>query len=462
MPTWIKNVLKKTIKSILFKYIIIFLVTMIITIVLGVNFYAFWVVIIGLLAGIFGVFVPIVEKIAEKMEYKIPPFMQTLPLSVKRGIFIVCFGILLGIIVVFFITQKIEKIDDSSDINDEEEIYEITVLDDIEYYANVGDIISININVITPDSYKHETTPFVLYSGYFDEEQWMWTQFGSFGLSAGEGNYCLHIDTRLLGLPTGRYMIAFDLFKSSSYSEGRSLASARVLLDLNGEGICYSDDIIDRNVITYEKITDIFVIGGVAYEYDSEALILDNVENDDLEKISRCKNLKFLQITGDNITDLEPLEHMYSLESLYISSKNLEDITPIGELINLKNLSIGGSQINGMGFSGKLSDISSIENLINLETLSISDCQVEDIKAVKRLSKLTLLWIYKTPVRDITPLAELIMLKDLRLHNNNISNVSVLENLKELEYLTLTGNPIVEEQLVRLQKKLPNCDILYR
>lgn len=461
MFTQIKDFIKRIIQSILFKYMIAFLLSMVITIVLGINFYIFWVVVIGFLSGIFGVFVPIVEKIADKMKYEIPPFLENLSLDVKRGIIIVCFGILAGSIFVFLAKQEPKKISDSSN-NSEEENFEITVLNDVEYSVNVGEIISININIRTPESYKYETTPFILYSGYFDEEQRMWVQFGSYRIGAGEENYCLHIDTELLGLPTGSYMISLDLFKSSDYSEGKSLDSANILLNLSGEAVYYIGDIFDRNVITYEKITDIFVINGVAYEYNTEELVLDNVENDDLEKISMCKHLKFLQITGDNLTDLNLLAHLYSLESLHISSKNLEDITSIGGLVNLKKLSIGGSQVNGMGFSGKLTDITPIENLVNLETLSISDCQVEDIKALRKLSKLKMLWIYKTPVKDISPLEGLVMLEDLRLHSNNISNISVLENLKRLEYLTLTGNPIVDEQLVRLKECLPNCDILFR
>ena len=330
------------------------------------------------------------------------------------------------------------------------------------YNVNVGEILNVDLNIITPESYIFETTPFVLYSGYLDIEQNTWIQFGEFILDAGEENYCLHIDTKLLGLLPGNYMIVFDLFKSSNYSEGRNLARGCIQLNLSGEEIHYENNIYNRNVISYEKITDIFVINGVAYSYDLEELILDNVENDDLEKVSRCQHLKMLQITGDNLTDLEPMRHMYSLESLHISSKNLKDITPIGELINLKSLSVGGSQINGRGFSGKLSDISPIENLINLESLTICDCLVEDIKPLQQLNKLTLLWVFKTQVKDITPLKDLILLKDLRIHNNRISDLSALENLEQLEYLTLTGNPIVEEQLARLQNCLPNCDILYR
>ena len=112
MLTRIKNFIKQIIKSILFKYIITFLVAMVITIVIGLNFYVFWVMVIGLLGLIFGVFVPIVEKILDTMEYEIPPFLKNLPLNVKKGVLIACIGILFGGIFVFFSTQKIEKIND--------------------------------------------------------------------------------------------------------------------------------------------------------------------------------------------------------------------------------------------------------------------------------------------------------------------------------------------------------------
>lgn len=453
--------IKKVIESIWFKYVIIFLLAMVITVVLGLVFYDFLVMVIALLAGILGVFFPIVEIIADKIKYESPPFLENLPIKVKRGIIIFFYGILFGSLVVIFYVQKDGNSSSTTESN-EEEIFQINVLNEVPANVNIGEIVSVDLNILTPESYKFETTPFILYSAYYDEEYRTWVQMGAFRISAGEENYSLNIDTKLLGLPQGSYMFAFDIFKSSDYAEGRSLSSARVILNLSGEKIYYTNDIFDRNVISYEKITDVFAIDGIAYSYDTEELVLNNVKNDDLEKISRCRNLKKLQIQGKELSDLNALQYMFSLESLFISSENLEDITPIGGLVNLKNLSIGGLQHNGIGFSGKLSDISPIENLKNLETLSIFDCQVEDIKAVQKLNKLTTLWIYKTAVKDITPLKKLIMIKDLRLHSNNISNITVLENLKELEYLTLTGNPIVEEQLTRLRGCLPNCEILYR
>ena len=268
----IKKNIKKIIESILFKYVIIILIAMVMTIVLGFMFYDFWVIIIGALSVIFGVFIPIFEKIAENMEYEIPSFLGRIPTNVKNGIMAICIGIIIGVLVVY-VQKEVNR--NSITESNEEEVYQINVLNEIPSDVNIGESFSIDLNIITPESYKFETTPFILYSAYYDEEHRVWVQMGAFRISAGEENYSLNIDTELLGLPEGRYMLSFDLFKSSDYSEGRSLSNVNVILNLSGENICYTNDIFDRNVISYEKITDVFVINGIAYSYDSEELVLN-------------------------------------------------------------------------------------------------------------------------------------------------------------------------------------------
>lgn len=450
----IKNFYQNITQRICFEDIVTVLIAMAVTIVLGVTYYDFWVAVVALLTGT----LELVNILKDQMKYETSSFLENLPTNVKRGVVTSCFGIFLGAAVVLVYVENSNYITES----EEEEIYQVNVLNEVPENVNIGEKLTVNLNIITPESYKFQSTPFILYSAYYDEDHRGWVQIGAFRIGAGEENYSLNIDTKLLGLPEGRYILSFDIFKSSDYSEGKSLSNVYVMLNLSGENTNYTNDVFERDVISYEKITDAFVIDGIAYSYDAEELVLTNVNNDDLEKISRCKKLKKLQIQGKELTDLSALQYMFSLESLIISSENLEDITPIGKLINLKNLSIGGLQHNGVGFSGKLSDITPIGDLINLETLSVYDCQVEDIKAVQKLNKLTMLWIYKTEVKDIGPLKKLVQIKDLRLHNNNISDIAVLENLRELEYLTLTGNPIVEEQMIRLRQYLPDCEILYR
>lgn len=72
--------------------------------------------------------------------------------------------------------------------------------------ANIGDTLSLELNILTPEKYKFETTPFVLYCGYYDRELGDWVQISGKYISAGEINYLVNIDTGQLGIGEGEYI----------------------------------------------------------------------------------------------------------------------------------------------------------------------------------------------------------------------------------------------------------------
>lgn len=345
--------------------------------------------------------------------------------------------------------------------NNEEETYAVTILGGKSYFADIGNIISLEAHIETPDEYKFETTPFILYVGYYDRTEQDWIQISGKYIDAGEVIYTLKIDTLCLGIPAGDYLFEIALFSAADYAKGNALSSSAFQVQLNGMNKKFDDDVYDRMPIEYEKKQDVFVINEVAYKFDVEELVLSDVGDEDVEKLKHCSSLKKLQISGENITNLEPLEELKTLEELYVQSKNLINLEPIANLSQLKVLSVGGGEYNGLGFSGKLSDISPIADLTNLESLTISDCQVEDIKCIENLFNLRYLGIYKTQVYDISVLNNFLLLEDVRLHNNEIVDVTALYDLKRLRYLTLSNNPLEENEVEDIKKVLPQCEIVF-
>lgn len=338
--------------------------------------------------------------------------------------------------------------------------YSICNLSEESVSFEIGQKAIVELSVVTPKSKQGRTTPYILYSGYYDDEKKVWIQIGSKYIEAGEGIYKLQIDTEMLGLREGDYIFAFCIFDAENYSKGNSKAECDVQITLKGDYINYINDVFERNVISYEKRNDIFVINGVAYKYDVKELALNNVTNSDISKLTNCTNLKILKLSGEDITDLSPLEGLISLEVLEVRSAGLENIYSIANLNNLKTLLIGGMDYNGMVYSGKLSDISPIKQLTNLESLTISDCPVDNIKVLYNMTKMRNLWIYKTEVYDISVISNMVLLEDLRIHNNKIVDISSIYNLKNLKTLAISNNSIPKNQIDILWGKLSNCIII--
>ena len=92
-----------------------------------------------------------------------------------------------------------------TDSENQKEEYSIINLGESVFFVQVGEIISIEISISTTEKYKFETTPFVLYCGFYSREKGDWVQISSMYVGAGEENYSVHIDTGLLGLSDGEY-----------------------------------------------------------------------------------------------------------------------------------------------------------------------------------------------------------------------------------------------------------------
>ena len=107
----------------------------------------------------------------------------------------------------------------------------------------------------------------------------------------------------------------------------------------------------------------------------------------------------------------------------------------------------------------QVSDISPLAELNNLERLYLGITQVSDVSPLAELKSLRELSLSNTQVSDLSPLAELKSLNELWLRGTQVSDLSPLAELKNLEELDLSDTQVSDEQVQKLQRALPNCDI---
>ena len=149
-----------------------------------------------------------------------------------------------------------------------------------------------------------------------------------------------------------------------------------------------------------------------------QELIVSYVEDVDLNYLSECKNLKSLEIIGENIrnakglTDLEHLESLYLYDNSWDIEKSTFDLYSLSEMIELKTIDL--VYIN-------VKDISPLSGLKCLRSILLVDTGIGDIAPLKDLERLESLYIYGNESEQVKEQAE--------EYFNELQNVEVTENI---------------------------------
>jgi internalin A len=221
----------------------------------------------------------------------------------------------------------------------------------------------------------------------------------------------------------------------------------------------------------FNQITDISPLSKLVNLQD---LDLGYNQITDISPLSELKNLEVLDVGGNEPTDYSGIRELKNLTSLHVSDIAMYDVSHILELKNLSELILTSSQISDFSFlseyknlsalqlySSQITDISFIYNLNKLTELSLISNQIRDIRPLSSLKDLEILYLYTNQISDISSLSELKNLKTLSIWENNINDVSSLYGLTNLTYAGLRGNPISQDKIDALKRKLPNCYINY-
>jgi DNA helicase II / ATP-dependent DNA helicase PcrA len=154
---------------------------------------------------------------------------------------------------------------------------------------------------------------------------------------------------------------------------------------------------------------------------------------------------------------LQP-DDLYTILNLH----NIDDtnLAHISRLTGIHSLDLRGSRVTDAG-------LVHLQNLTSLMALGLSETNVGDegMKCLQYLKNLKRLFLSQTQISNVglSFLQDLIELEDLSLMNTRINDfgIEVLQNLRNLERLILIGTQMSEVGWKKLQKSLPNCEIVW-
>jgi Leucine-rich repeat (LRR) protein len=155
----------------------------------------------------------------------------------------------------------------------------------------------------------------------------------------------------------------------------------------------------------------------------------------DLTGLEKCKNLKALRLTKNEVSDLKPLKDLKDLQSLDLEDNKIGDITLLAGLTNLQYLHLAGN---------KLTKIDAVKDMTALASLYLSRNEISDLAPLAKLTKLSSLYLDGNKVSDIKALTGLTRLSSLDLKNNTISDLTPLAKQTDLKMLFLERNKITD------------------
>jgi len=148
--------------------------------------------------------------------------------------------------------------------------------------------------------------------------------------------------------------------------------------------------------------------------------------------LRQCKNLEYLNLNQNRISDLHSISRLNRLRTLNIGDNPLASLAPVAELGDLEHLTLDWIDLDTVSQTG-------LERLKKLRILSIENCNLQQIPG----------WI-----------AALTNLQELSLIGNNLSEIPpALYQMKRLKKLWLGKNPLPQEQVDDLRRKLKQCEV---
>lgn len=150
-------------------------------------------------------------------------------------------------------------------------------------------------------------------------------------------------------------------------------------------------------------------IGGQRFSVNSKEIILRGcgLKNDDLDTLSKFKQLEWLDISNNEISDIKPIENIKTLKKFYAANNQITDVSPLENLTCLENVGLRNNSI-------KSADC--LFSLPNLQYLHLSDNQLTSVPTIGENLKL------------------------LYIANNKISDVNSIKKSKQLLYYDINGN----------------------
>ena len=229
----------------------------------------------------------------------------------------------------------------------------------------------------------------------------------------------------------------------------------------------------------------------IYYDIDSAKKIKKQILNLDLSSqslnhtpyhLKRFKQLKTLNLSDNNIKKIShSIYSTYHIQTLDLSQNNIEEIPEkIYKIYGLRNLDLSNNNISIINelpsnslhllihldlSNNELSHFYKGRSLINLKYLYLDNNNLTEFpSSVTRLRKLKELSLSGNNISTIPKrIGYLKKLEILDLSYNNLSELpSRIYRLRKLKKLIITGNDFTDDDIAKLQQKLPNTIIEYQ
>ena len=192
----------------------------------------------------------------------------------------------------------------------------------------------------------------------------------------------------------------------------------------------------------------------------------------ELELLKKCKHLKSLDLSFNQIQDISFLKSLTQLKSLHLSYNQIQDIFFLESLTQLKSLHLSYNQIQDIFFLESLTqlkslhlsynqiqDYSFLKSLTQLQILDLSQNQIQDYSFLKSLNQLQILDLSQNQIQDYSFLKSLNQLQVLGLSQNQIQDISFLQSLNQLQTLDLSQNQIQDYSFLKSLNQLQTLDL---
>ena len=155
--------------------------------------------------------------------------------------------------------------------------------------------------------------------------------------------------------------------------------------------------------------------------------------NEDLTVLSKLPNLKYLDISNNNVTSLSALSSLKNIKYLSIATNPVESLAGVEGLTEMKLLH---------ALDCSLTDISAVKGFSKLESVYLSGNSITDISALSSATEVTYLDASDNKITDMSAVTGMTKLITLALSDNNITAIPDLKGLDRLGSLDLSDNAL--------------------
>ena len=155
--------------------------------------------------------------------------------------------------------------------------------------------------------------------------------------------------------------------------------------------------------------------------------------NEDLTVLSKLPNLKYLDISNNNVTSLSALSSLKNIKYLSIATNPVESLAGVEGLTEMKLLH---------ALDCSLTDISAVKGFSKLESVYLSGNSITDISALSSATEVTYLDASDNKITDMSAVTGMTKLITLALSDNNITAIPDLKGLDRRGSLDLSDNAL--------------------